>query len=34
MISFWKNDNDYGMERRKTSGYKDEDAMVFGKRYR
>jgi hypothetical protein len=32
MISFWKNsEKHYGMEGKKPSGYKDEDAIVFGK---
>ena len=32
MISFWKNsEKHYGMEGKKPSGYKDEDAIVFGR---
>ena len=35
MISFWKNSEEhYGMKGKKPSGYKDEDAMVFGKKFR
>ncbi len=32
MMSFWKNsEKHYGMEGKEPSGYKDEDAIVFGK---